>query len=84
MMPEVDLSGNVDLEDAMSRAKALLVGGEKIKLKLRFRGRELADTGPGYDRLKGVLLRLSSLGKPEADPKLSGRSLFVIVAPFYN
>lgn len=80
-MTEIDLSRNVHLEAAMSRANGLLVGGEKVKLTLRFRGREWADTKPGYDRVESVLLRLSSLGKPDGEPKLIGRSLRVVVAP---
>jgi translation initiation factor IF-3 len=83
-MTEVDLSRNVDLEVAMNRTKGLLVSGKKIKLRLRFRGRELADTKPGYNRFEKALFRLSSLGKPEAEPKLIGRSLVVVVAPVYE
>ena len=83
-MTEIDLSRNVDLETAMRRAKGVLVGGEKIRLKLRFRGRELADTRPGYARFERALCRLSSLGKPDGEPKLIGRSLFVTVAPVYD
>ena len=79
----VDLSTNVDLEAAMKRAENLLCERQKIKLGLRFRGREMANTELGFERLKKALVSLKLLGRPEAEPKLIGRSLFVIVCPLH-
>jgi len=79
----VDLSTNFDLEAAMKRAEHLLRERQKIKLGLRFRGREMANTELGFKRLKKALVSLELLGRPEAQPKLIGRSLFVIVCPLH-
>jgi translation initiation factor IF-3 len=77
----IDLSTNVDVEAAMKRAEDLLREGEQIKLKLRFRGREMANTQSGFDLMKKALATLAPLGRPKAEPKLIGRFLFVIVCP---
>jgi len=77
----IDLSRNVDVEAAMKRAEDLLREGEKIKLQLKFRGREMANTESGFERVKKALVVLARFGRPEAEPKLIGRSLFVILCP---
>jgi len=79
----IDLSTNVDLETAIKRAEDLLRERQKIKLGLRVRGREMANTELGFERMKKALVSLATLGRPEAEPKLIGRSLFVIVSPLY-
>jgi translation initiation factor IF-3 len=81
MVFPIDLSKNADVEAAIHRAKDLLRCGEKIQLRLKFRGREMASREFGYERIQSALESLSSLGEPAAAPKLIGKCLFVIVTP---
>ncbi len=81
---EYRLSVNIDVHDFNTRvnnAKKYLVKGHKIKVSIRFKGRELVHTHLGKD----VLLRFADAVKEEATiemrPKLEGRFMTMILAP---
>lgn len=78
----INLSANVNVEAEMNRAKDLLRQGRKIRLLLRFRGRELANTAWGFKRMERSLTDLAGLGRSEVQPRLLGRDLYVVVVPF--
>jgi translation initiation factor IF-3 len=81
---EVKVSSSTDqhdLEVKIKRIRKFLEEGNKVKLSLRFRGREMAYTGRGAERLKGVAAEVEDLGKVEKMPDLEGRQMIMIVAP---
>ncbi|MEE9318929.1 MAG: translation initiation factor IF-3 [Granulosicoccus sp.] len=55
--------------------------GDKTKITLRFRGREMAHRELGAQLLKRVELDLSELGTVEQFPKLEGRQMVMVMAP---
>lgn len=55
--------------------------GDKTKITLRFRGREMAHRELGAKLLKRVELDLSELGTVEQFPKLEGRQMVMVMAP---
>jgi translation initiation factor IF-3 len=81
---EVKVSSSTDqhdLEFKIKRVRKFLEEGNKVKLSLRFRGREMAYTGRGADQLKGVASQVEDVGKVEKMPDLEGRQMIMIIAP---
>jgi translation initiation factor IF-3 len=81
---EVKVSSSTDqhdLEVKIKRVRKFLEEGNKVKLSLRFRGREMAYTGRGADQLKGVASQVEDVGKVEKMPDLEGRQMIMIIAP---
>lgn len=58
-----------------------LTSGDKAKVTLRFRGREMAHQELGMDLLKRVQADLSDYGSVEQHPQLEGRQMVMVIAP---
>jgi translation initiation factor IF-3 len=58
-----------------------LESGDKAKVTLRFRGREMAHQDIGMDLLKRVEADLAELGSVEQFPKMEGRQMTMVIAP---
>ena len=58
-----------------------LEDGDKAKVSLRFRGREMAHRELGMELLKRVEADLIEIGTVEQHPKLEGRQLMMVIAP---
>ena len=70
-----------DLEVKLRQARRFLQNGNKVKLSVRFRGREMAYTSQGSDKLKAMAGALEDIGKVERMPALDGRQMIMIIAP---
>lgn len=70
-----------DLETKMKSAKKFLLDGDKVKVNLRYQGREMAHKDIGAKVLEKVVQKLSEIAVAEVEPKLEGRQLFVVMAP---
>lgn len=70
-----------DLEVKLKHARKFLEQGNKVKLSLRFRGREMAYTSRGAEQLKNIAEKVADLGKPENMPNLEGRQMIMVIAP---
>ena len=55
--------------------------GDKVKVTLRFRGRELAHQDLGYALLNRVKTETVTFAKVEAEPSMEGRQMVMILAP---
>jgi translation initiation factor IF-3 len=81
---EVKLRPNIDDHDydvKMRSMKKFLEEGDKVKVTLRFRGRELAHQDLGMKVLDRVRAELDELGKVEQFPKMEGRQMVMVIAP---
>ncbi|MEL6774081.1 MAG: translation initiation factor IF-3, partial [Pseudomonadota bacterium] len=81
---EVKFRPNIDTHDydvKMRSVTKFLGEGDKVKVTLRFRGREMAHQELGRDLLHRVAGDIESLGKVEAMPKLEGRQMTMVIAP---
>lgn len=58
-----------------------LDNGDKAKVTLRYRGREMAHQELGMEMLKRIELDLEDLGNVEQFPKMEGRQLTMVIAP---
>ena len=70
-----------DYQVKLRNLKRFLSGGDKTKVTLRFRGREMAHQNLGRDLLKRVEEDLSELGAVEQFPKMEGRQMVMVIGP---
>lgn len=70
-----------DIKIKLQKAKEFLDMGHKVKINLRFFGREMAHKELGFKLLKQVEERLSDVASPEMPAKMERRTLFTILAP---
>ena len=70
-----------DLEIKGTMAKKFLTEGDKLKVSLRFKGRERGRTDRGFEVMRRFSEILQEYGSPEKMPVLEGRSLIMIVNP---
>ncbi len=78
MRPTID---DHDFDTKMKAAERFLTNGDKVKLTIRFRGRELSHQELGRDVLERAQARLDALGKVESGPKMEGRQMTMVLAP---
>ena len=70
-----------DYDVKMRSVKKFLEEGDKVKVTLRFRGREMAHQELGLDLLKRVAADVEEIGKIENMPKLEGRQMVMMIGP---
>ena len=70
-----------DYDVKMRNVMRFLEGGDKVKVTLRFRGREMAHQELGMDLLNRVKGDVGETGKVEAMPKLEGRQMVMMISP---
>lgn len=81
---EVQLSPRIDPHDLgikVGHAIDFLCGDMKVKVALKFRGREMAHTEFGFEVIRKFLAEIAPYGHPDFDPKLIGRGINVMVSP---
>ncbi len=70
-----------DYQVKLRNLKRFLEGGDKAKVTLRFRGREMAHQELGMELLKRVEADLEEFGTVEQFPKMEGRQMSMVIAP---
>ena len=70
-----------DFNTKLRHAEEFLDHGNKVKLRLKFRGREMAHTEIGFEVMKRAVVDLAGMGHPDAEPKLIGRNIHVMLTP---
>jgi len=81
---EIKMRPNIDTHDydvKMRNMRRFFEHGDKVKVTLRFRGREMAHTELGADLLKKVREETDEIAKVESHPKLEGRQMVMVLAP---
>ncbi len=77
MQPKI---GPGDLDTKAKHVQEFLDEGDKVKVTIRFRGRELAHTELGYDVLNKVLKRLTSAYVVEKQPAMDGKTMSMTIS----
>ena len=81
---EIKLRPGIDKHDYDVKMKAVqrfFEEGDKVKVTLRFRGREMAHQDIGYRLLERVKAETATVAKVESEPQLEGRQMIMILAP---
>jgi len=83
-LKEVKLGANIQDHDVafkLRNARKFLEEGDKVKVYIQFRGRQIMYKEQGEIILLKFIESLQDIGKPESLPKLEGKSMFVIITP---
>ena len=81
---EVKMRPNIDTHDydvKMRNVHRFIEDGDKVKVTLRFRGREMSHQQLGMDLLRRVQDDVAEIAKVEAYPRLEGRQMLMVLAP---
>ena len=81
---EIKLRPNIDSHDydvKMRSVRKFLESGDKVKITLRFRGREMAHVELGSQLLERVREDIEEEAKIESLPKMEGRQMILVLAP---
>ena len=81
---EIKMRPNIDTHDYDVKMKAMgrfFDDGDKVKVTLKFRGREMAHQELGMKLLLQVKEDTQAIAKVEAEPKLEGRQMMMVLAP---
>jgi translation initiation factor IF-3 len=78
LRPKID---DHDFEVKVRNARKFLEDGNKVKIAVRFRGREIVHRNLAEQKLAGLASDLASLGTVERTPIMEGRQLIMILAP---
>ena len=70
-----------DYVTKLKRSEKFLHQGNKLKITLMFRGREMEHIDIGMDVVKRAIDDLSGVGRPDDEPKLNGRFIIVNLSP---
>ena len=83
-LKEIKLRPNIDVHDYEVKTKAMtrfFDEGDKVKVTLRFRGREMAHPELGMKLLNKVQADFDEIAKVEYAPRMEGRQMIMILAP---
>lgn len=81
---EIKMRPNIDDHDYFVKMKSMerfFGEGDKVKVTLRFRGREMAHQQLGRDLLLRVKADTEEIAKVESEPRLEGRQMVMVLAP---
>ena len=81
---EIKLRPGIDKHDYLVKLKALskfIGGGNKVKVSMRFRGREIEHKNLGMDLLKKLTEEVAEYAKVEVLPKFEGKQIMMILVP---
>jgi translation initiation factor IF-3 len=84
ILKEVQLSATIEDNDVITKAKSairFLGEGDKVKVSIRFRGRQITHTEVGLRVMQDFIERISEAGTVERRPLLEGRHMIMILAP---
>lgn len=73
--------GAADLENMRSRAEGFLKEGNKVRLVLKFRGRQIVHPEFGHEIIQKMVAGLADVSKVEKEARLEGKQLIAIISP---
>ena len=73
--------GENDLNTKLKSAQKFLADGDRVKVSIRFRGREMAHTNIGEEILRDFAQKCSETANLDKEPKLEGRNMSMFLSP---
>ena len=84
---EIKFRPSTDIGDyniKLKKIKSFILDGDKTKITVRFRGREILNSDMGLELLNKLKIELADIAQVENEPSLEGRQLLMILAPLKN
>lgn len=81
---EIKFRPSTDVGDyniKLKKIKSFILGGDKTKISIRFRGREILNSNLGLDLLNKLKKELEDISQVDQEPALEGRQLLMILSP---
>ena len=81
---EIKFRPSTDIGDyniKLKKIKSFILGGDKTKISVRFRGREILNSNLGLDLLNKLKEEMSDLAQVDQEPSLEGRQLMMVLSP---
>ena len=73
--------GQGDLDIKLRKIREFLEEGDKVKISLWFKGREIMHREKGEELFKKIIANLESIAKIDSEPKMEGKQVIMIVSP---
>ena len=70
-----------DYKIKLKKIKSFILDGDKIKISVRFRGREILNSDMGLNLLNKLKLELEEIAQVDQEPSLEGRQLLMVLSP---
>ena len=70
-----------DYKIKLKKVKSFILGGDKTKISVRFRGREILNSDIGLRLLNKLSEELSEIAQIDQEPSLEGRQLLMVLSP---
>ena len=83
-LKEIKFRPSTDIGDyniKLKKIKSFILNGDKTKISVRFRGREILNSDMGLELLSRVSSDLADISQVDSEPSLEGRQLLMILAP---
>ncbi len=84
VVKEIKMRPKIDVHDYETKKKHIirfLNHGDRVKVTVMFRGREMAHTELGFELLNKLITELSDIATVESSPKLDGRNMTAVLIP---
>ena len=81
---EIKFRPSTDVGDyniKLKKIKSFIINGDKTKISVRFRGREILNSNMGLDLLSKLKDELSEIAQVDQEPSLEGRQLLMVLSP---
>ena len=70
-----------DYNNKLKKIKSFILDGDKTKISVRFRGREILNSNMGLDLLNKISTELNDIAQVDQEPSLDGRQLLMVLSP---
>ena len=83
-LKEIKFRPSTDVGDyniKLKKIKSFILGGDKTKISVRFRGREILNSDIGLDLLNKLRDELADVSQVDQEPSLEGRQLLMVLSP---
>ncbi len=81
---EIKFRPSTDVGDyniKLKKIKSFILGGDKTKISVRFRGREILNSDMGLNLLNKLRVELEEIAQVDQEPSLEGRQLLMVLSP---
>ena len=81
---EIKFRPSTDVGDyniKLKKIKSFILDGDKTKISVRFRGREILNSNMGLDLLNKLRVELEDIAQVDQEPSLEGRQLLMVLSP---
>ena len=81
---EIKIRPSTDVWDyniKLKKIKSFILGGDKTKISVRFRGREILNSNMGLDLINKLKKELEEIAQVDQEPSLEGRQLQMVLSP---